>query len=450
MNGASVNAVSSILGRRREGVPVGMVSACTASELAIEACLERSRGSGGHVLVEATANQVDQRGGYTGMRPADFARFVLDLADRRGFPRERVILGGDHLGPLTWRELPASQAMDEAVVLVRLFVLAGFTKLHLDTSMHLGDDDRAARLHPEFVAVRAAALARAAEDAHRTLRAQDPRAPALAYVVGSEVPVPGGASGDDRLRVTAPADLVETVETFRSVFASAGLSGVWERTVAVVVQPGVEFGDETIHEYDRPAAAELMATLRRWPALVFEGHSTDYQRAASLRAMVEDGVAILKVGPALTFALREGLLALEGIERELLQGKSGGLSRFSEVLEQEMLRDPRHWVNHYHGDAEALRVKRRFSYSDRWRYYLPAPPVRGALERLFANLGAVRIPTSVVSQFLPRQYARVREGLLAADPRALVRDRVGDCVDDYLRATGALPPATGDEPWRAP
>lgn len=449
MSDASLNAVIDILGRRREGVPVGMVSACTASELAIEACLERARGSGGHLLVEATANQVDQRGGYTGMRPADFARFVLGLADRRGLPRERVILGGDHLGPLTWRALPASQAMDEAAVLVRLFVLAGFTKLHLDTSMHLGDDDRAARLHPEIVAVRAATLARAAEDAHRTLRAQDPRAPAPAYVVGSEVPAPGGASGDERLRVTAPADLVETVETFRSVFASAGLGGVWERTVAVVVQPGVEFGDETVHEYDRPAAAELMATLRRWPALVFEGHSTDYQRAASLRALVEDGVAILKVGPALTFALREGLFALEAIERELLPGEDG-LSRFSEVLEQEMLREPRHWVQHYRGDAGALRVKRRFSYSDRWRYYLPAPPVRGALERLFANLGATRIPASVVSQVLPRQYARIREGLLEVDPRALVRDRVGDCVDDYLRATGALPPATGDEPWHVP
>ncbi len=449
MNGASVNAVIGILDRRREGVPVGMVSACTASELAIEACLERAQGSGGHVLVEATANQVDQRGGYTGMRPADFARFVLGLADRRGFPRGRVILGGDHLGPLTWRGLPASQAMDEAAELVRLFVLAGFTKLHLDTSMHLGDDDRAARLHPEIVAVRAAALARAAEDAHRTLRAQDPRAPAPAYVVGSEVPVPGGASGDDRLRITAPADLVETVETFRSVFASAGLSEVWERTVAVVVQPGVEFGDETVHEYDRRAAAELMATLRRWPALVFEGHSTDYQRAASLRALVEDGVAILKVGPALTFALREGLFALEAVERELLRGQDG-LSRFSEVLEQEMLREPRHWVHHYHGDAEAQRVKRRFSYSDRWRYYLPAPPVRSALDRLFANLGAVRIPASVVSQVLPRQYTRIREGLLEADPRALVVDRVGDCVDDYLRATGALPPATGDEPWHVP
>jgi D-tagatose-1,6-bisphosphate aldolase subunit GatZ/KbaZ len=435
--GTTPNPVSEVLARRRAGTAAGLCSACTASGLAIEAYLERAQRAGGYVLVEATANQVDQRGGYTGMRPADFVRFVLELADARGFPRQRVILGGDHLGPLTWRKLPADRAMAEATELVRLFVEAGFAKIHLDTSMHLGDDDPASRLPAEAVATRAARLARCAEDAYQELRRRRPGAPAPVYVVGSEVPVPGGTTGDEGLEVTRPEDLVETIETFRSVFSAHGVPEAWERTVAVVVQPGVEFGDDVIHEYDRPAAAALMATLRRWPGLVFEGHSTDYQRPSALRAMVEDGVALLKVGPGLTFALREGLLALEAIEHELLRARPGDLSRFAEVLELEMLRAPEHWVHHYHGTAEELRLKRRYSYSDRCRYYLQAPPVRGAIDRLLANLAATTLPASLVSQFLPHQYARLREGRLAADPRALLRDRVGDTVDDFLQATGA-------------
>jgi D-tagatose-1,6-bisphosphate aldolase subunit GatZ/KbaZ len=390
-----------------------------------------------------TANQVDQRGGYTGMRPVDFAGFVLRIAERLGFPRDRVILGGDHLGPLTWRRLPAEKALAEACELVRLFVRAGFQKIHLDASMHLGDDDPSKPLPPELVAARAAELAEVSETAHGALRQEVPDAPPPAYVVGSEVPIPGGATHEEGLRVTEPADLVRTLEAFRSAFAARGVAQAWERTIAVVVQPGVEFGDDSVHEYDRAAAATLMATLRRWPGLVFEGHSTDYQRASSLRAMVEDGVAILKVGPALTFALREGLLALEAMERELLHARPEALSRFSEVLELEMLRAPAHWAQHYHGTPEERRIKRRFSYSDRCRYYLPAPPVNAAIEQLVANLAATRIPASLISQVLPVQYARVREGLLPAEPRALLRDRVGDCVDDYLFAgRAAAAPAT--------
>ncbi len=98
----------------------------------------------------------------------------------------------------------------------------------------------------------------------------------------------------------------------------AGLGDAWERVVAVVAQPGVEFGDDTVVAYDAVAAAGLAATVRdAWP-LVFEAHSTDYQRPDALVDLVRDGFAILKVGPWLTFAMREALFALEAIERELL------------------------------------------------------------------------------------------------------------------------------------
>lgn len=262
-----------------------------------------------YVLIEATANQVNQYGGYTGMKPVDFSRFVYSIAEKVKFPDDKIILGGDHLGPLTWKGLPAEKAMEEAKELIRQFVYAGFTKIHIDTSMHLGDDDKAKKLETTVIAERGAVLAKAAEKAFEELAASNPHALHPVYVIGSEVPIPGGSQGEEeQLQVTSPDDFRETVNLFREEFYRNNLDSAWENVIAIVVQPGVEFGDDSIHEYDRNAAEELCKELKNYPSLVFEGHSTDYQTPEALKEMVEDGIAVLKVGPALTFALREALL----------------------------------------------------------------------------------------------------------------------------------------------
>ena len=106
----------------------------------------------------------------------------------------------------------------------------------------------------------------------------------------------------------------------------------------------MEFADESVVTYDRAAASGLTACLDRHPGLVFEGHSTDYQPKERLREMVEDGIAILRLAPALTFALREGLFALEQIEQELYRVRDFPPSHFRAVLEQAMLEDSSQWA----------------------------------------------------------------------------------------------------------
>ena len=91
-----------------------------------------------------------------------------------------------------------------------------------------------------------------------------------------------------------------------------------------MVQPGVEFDHQAVIDYQRDATAELRHVLDTEHNLVFEAHSTDYQRPAQLRELVEDHWAILKVGPALTFAMREALFALAHIESELVAPSSHG------------------------------------------------------------------------------------------------------------------------------
>src|SRR5215471_9782127 len=105
---------STLLGlasRRRKGERGGIYSVCSAHPLVIEAAMQQALEDGTTLLVEATSNQVDQFGGYTGMRPADFIRFVTDIADRVGLDAGRVAFGGDHLGPNPWRDRPAAEAM---------------------------------------------------------------------------------------------------------------------------------------------------------------------------------------------------------------------------------------------------------------------------------------------------------------------------------------------------
>jgi len=432
-----IHPLKKIVELQKKGIPAGIYSACTANELVIEACMERAMKDSDYVLIEATANQVNQYGGYTGMKPADFRRFVFSIAEKVKFPAEKIILGGDHLGPLTWKGMPAKKAMEEAKELVRQFILAGFTKIHIDTSMHLGDDDITKKLETSVIAERGAVLAKAAEKAFEELAASNPEVLHPVYVIGSEVPIPGGSQGEeDQLQVTSPDDFRETVNLFREEFYHNKLDNAWENVIAIVVQPGVEFGDDSIHEYDRNAAKALCEELKNYPNLVFEGHSTDYQTPDALKEMVEDGIAILKVGPALTFALRESLFALNHIENELLKGRNGiELSNFIEVLDEAMVNKPENWIKHYHGNEEKLRLARKYSFSDRCRYYLPVPEVQQALNRLMRNLKTVDIPLSLISQYMPVQYDRIRSGLLGKDPESLAKDRVINCIDKYLYGT---------------
>ena len=211
------------------------------------------------------------------------------------------------------------------------------------------------------------------------------------------------------------------------------MEGAWDRVIALVVQPGVEFDLERVIDYERSATEELRRVLDDHDRLVFEAHSTDYQTRASLRALVEDHWAVLKVGPALTFAMREALFALAAIEAELVA--EGERSELVSVVEHRMQEEPGYWEGYYPGGPAARRLLRRYSYSDRIRYYWSYPDVEDARKRLFSNLATREIPETLLSQYLPRQYERVRRGGLDNGPEALVFDRIRDTLEDYAVAS---------------
>lgn len=413
-----------LAGRRVEGRPAGIVSVCSAHPLVLRAALRHGVQTGTTVLIEATCNQVNHQGGYTGMQPADFAALVAAIASQEGCPPSQIVLGGDHLGPNPWRHLPAEQAMTEACSMVAAYVAAGFHKIHLDASM--GCAGEPAALDDDTVAERAVRLAEVAETTALSHGLSLP-----CYIIGTEVPPPGGADHAlDRIEPTSPQAARRTLAVHRARFAAAGLSAAMDRVIGLVVQPGVEFGNQNVIPYRREQARPLVSVLEDEPGLVFEAHSTDYQGAEPLAALVEDGFAILKVGPELTFVLREALYALDLIASDLVEDyPDRALKR---AMEDIMQADPAHWNRHYQGDAGERAVLRHYSLSDRIRYYWASEAATAAVDRLLSALKGVTVPLPLMWQQLPAAAAQFAGRPL--DPEAVLLWRVGQSLRTYQSA----------------
>lgn len=422
-----MHALLELIARHKQGDARGIASVCSAHPIVIEAALRHAlRRDMPTVLFEATCNQVNQDGGYTGMRPADFVRFVHGIAAKVGIDPSRIALGGDHLGPNPWTNLDAEAAMAKAETMVADYVTAGFRKIHLDCSMACAGDP--VPLPEAEIVRRAVRLCRVAEDAHARARGEPP-----VYVIGTEVPVPGGATeAIEGLEVTAPEAALATIRAHAQAFVDAGLQGAWERVIASVVQPGVEFDHHNVVDYRPDQARALSAAIETVPGMVFEAHSTDYQTRAALRALVRDHFAILKVGPGLTFALREALWGLDAIEREWIP--EGRRARLRDVALERMHTEPGHWRRYYHGEGRALDIDLQYSLSDRIRYYWPDAQIERTREQLFANLRDHPPPMPLIGQYLPTALQALREGRADRDPHALAMAHVTAVLDDYHHA----------------
>jgi len=418
------NPLAALATARRNGSPYGITSICSAHPLVIQTAIRRAvADKEATLLIEATCNQVNQFGGYTGMTPDLFVAFVLEIASREGLDPQRIIFGGDHLGPNPWRTEPAAQAMSKAEAMVTAYVWAGFSKIHLDASM--GCAGEPAALDDETIATRAARLAKAAEKAALAHGGALP-----VYIIGTEVPAPGGVDhAISELKPTEAAAARRTIEVHREIFAREGLAEAFGRVIAVVVQPGVEFGSQNVVAYRPEASKTLTGLLDEEPSLVYEAHSTDYQSRAALTALVGNGFPILKVGPGLTFALREAVYGLDLIASEMIADY--GDRSLARTMERVMLAAPGHWHSHYHGDEASLHLQRHYSYSDRIRYYWTNPAAGVAVGRLLEVLNGVNIPETLMRQFLPMVPAALGP---AGDPNAILHDAIGQVLADYEAA----------------
>ncbi len=411
--------------RNRAGAPLAVPSICSSQPDVIAAAALVAKDHGAPLLIEATSNQVNQFGGYTGMRAADFISFIHGICDATGLDKSQVIFGGDHLGPQAWRGEDADTAMAKAEDLVRGFVEAGFTKIHLDCSE--GCRGEPAQVSDEISARRSARLAGICE-AH----APDPDA--LVYVVGTEVPPPGGArAGEDEILPTSPESASATLAEQRRCFERDVSPAAWDRVIGLVVQPGLEFGAAHVHHFDIASPDALSGVLSDYPHMAFEAHSTDYQRAEVFPELARRHFAILKVGPALTFAYRQAVYALDHVADWHGIGREG---RLSDVMEMLMLARPGHWSRHYVGDDEELHRLRHFSYGDRIRYYWNEPKAKRGVENVIAQLESRQTPLPLIEQYFPSAIIARAQDLESSGwsgTRALIYAQIQEALLPYFQ-----------------
>lgn len=162
---------------------------------------------------------------------------------------------------------------------------------------------------------------------------------------------------------------------------------------------------------------------------MYEAHSTDYQTAEAYKALVRDHFAILKVGPALTFALREAMFALAMIENTLVA--PGERSELVSVIDNVMQDEPGYWKNYYSTLHSKAMIDLHFSLSDRLRYYWPHPTINKAVNKMFANLESVTLPLGVISQYFPEQFQRINAKQIPLTPKNLVLFRIQDVLRLY-------------------
>ena len=427
------NKILQRINLHKSGKSVGITSVCSANHYVIKAAILNAKKNNQILLIEATSNQVDQFGGYTGLTPAQFKQSVLELAKQINFSEENIILGGDHLGPNRWQNESSAAAMHKAEDQISAYVSAGFTKIHLDASMKCADDgDRNFPLDPSIIAERCAILCKASEEALTQSGHND----LPVYIIGTDVPPPGGVKEHHNIRITRPEEVEETISLTERAFKKYNLNEAWERVIGVVVQPGVEFGDSEVFDYDRNKAKPLVKLIENYPILVYEAHSTDYQKKELLKQMVEDHFVFVKVGPWLTYAFREAVFALALIEMEILSNKKGILlSNLIDIVDQRMLEFPKYWENYYTASEEENKLKRKFSYSDRIRYYWSDKKVEESLQRLIKNLNENKIPITLIRQYLPEEYNAISEGMISANPEEIILHKISSVLEIYNYAT---------------
>lgn len=351
-------------------VKKGIPSFCTANFDVIDIIFKFAKLNQFPILLESTSNQVNQDGGYTGLKPKNFKNKIYKVASKYKIRKQKLFLGGDHLGPLPWKKLKESKAMENAKELVKQYVNAGFKKIHLDTAILCLNQKKLSR---EEVVSRCAKLIK---------HIPKKKLNSIFFVVGTEVPAAGG--GDNvRPIVTKMNNIKKDYLSYRK-FISKFLSNK-NQTFGLVVDPGIGFKNRTLTKSNfKKINQKKNFSLKN--NFVFEAHSSDYQSLADLKKLCNKNFKFIKVGPELTYFYMRAILFMEKVERNIFF-KSSNLK---EVLSSQMDKNKKYWYKYYSKtkyDTEFLKLN---SFLDRARYYWDNKNVNQSKKILFKNVNSLK------------------------------------------------------------
>ncbi len=130
--------------------------------------------------------------------------------------------------------------------------------------------------------------------------------------------------------------------------------------------------------------------------------------------------------------MRQALFAFGRMEAECVPFDRQ--SHLLQVIEDAMLKQPADWKSHYHGSPDHQHLLRMYSYRNRIRYYWLVPEVKQAVSILMTNMERHSLDEILLSDFLPGQYEKVRNGSLEPQALPLLLDKIEDALAPYRAA----------------
>lgn len=314
------------------------------------------------VLIESTSNQVNQEGGYSGLRPSQFASKLKSLARLININKKSLIIGGDHLGPLPWKDLTSKKAIEKSKILIKECLRAKYEKIHLDTAIKCKDD--------KYM------------DKDTTIKRCDEILNSFSsneinkkfIVVGTEVPIAGGSNLLKPI-LTSFKSIKEEIEMYSTIFKN-------KKKYALVIEPGIGFANFKVVKVKFKKLNKILSFSKKMN-FAYEAHSTDYQSISSLKKLVKNNFKFLKVGPELTYLFSKAVFEMERIEKEKFKNN---YSNIKKTILNEMKKSNKYWKNYYSGSNKYINFLKTNSYLDRMRYYWDKKNVVNAKNKLFLNI----------------------------------------------------------------
>ena len=389
----------------------GLPSFCTSNFDVLKIIIKFSKIHQLPVLIESTSNQVNQFGGYTGLTPATFKKKIEYIRKKEKLNKNYLLLGGDHLGPLPWKNLTEDRAMKNAGILIKKYVEAGFDKIHIDTAILCSGQKSLTR---SKIISRCDALIKKINSNNLVNKI---------LVVGTEVPFAGG--GDHvKTSITKLENIKKEYQMYRMIFKT--FKSLYRKTFGLVIDPGISYGNENITK-SKFKNFNIKTKFSKKNNFVFEAHSSDYQSLKDLKKLNNLNFKFIKVGPELTFYYLKAALYMEKIESKLFHKKSN----LKKIISIRMNKNQKYWKDYYKKRSEFFKFN---SYLDRVRYYWSDKKVNNAKKMLFKNIDTIDVSKFIKINRLSQKDIYIKKKLNLSNADYLVYHYLKKSLEKYYLA----------------
>ena len=318
-------------------------------------------------LIECTSNQVNQDGGYTSNTPKLFVNKINNLRKKIKLKQSQLFLGGDHLGPLPWKNNTNKIALKKSVKLINSFLNEKFDKIHVDTSIKCKNDKS---INNEII------FDRTCKILSSTIIKKKINDKFL--VIGTEVPL-SGSNDDKKVIITSIKKIKIEALNFKNFLESLHLK---KKIFGLVIEPGMKYMNTSIK---KPIFTKFLHKKKfsKMNNFVFEAHSTDYQPKKILLKLVDNNFKFLKVGPELTFNYSRSLFFMNKIENKFFKNLTSDIKK--NIL-LSMKQNNTYWKEYYDKNNDLLFLNSKL---DRSRYYLNTKIVKNSLRILKNNINSL-------------------------------------------------------------